>query len=65
MSEREDFWIECDGCGNETQRYGSMWKAKFEAQQDGWIEIYPKHYCPDCQRQGKVPTEAKQPEVQP
>lgn len=67
MSEREDFWIECDGCGKETTRYGTGWKAKAEAIAEGWIVMgnfsYPKHYCADCQRQGKVP--ARQREVQP
>jgi len=60
MSEREDFWIECDGCGMESGRYGARHKAMLEIKEAGWITVgnffsYPKHYCPLCQKQGKVP----------
>lgn len=68
MSIREDFWIECDGCGKESQRYGAHHKALFEVKDNGWIEVgnfsYPKHYCPECQQQGKVPVATTQ-SVQP
>jgi hypothetical protein len=59
MSEREDFWIDCDGCGKESGRYGARHKALLEVKDEGWIVAgnfsYPKHYCPECQKQGKVP----------
>lgn len=67
MSEREDFWIECDGCGIESFRYGAPHKARIEIQTDGWITqgnfSHPKHFCPECQRQGKAPAQLR--EVQP
>jgi len=61
MSERENFWIECDGCGKESRRYGSHHKALFEVKDDGWITVgnfsCPQHYCLLCQQQGKVPAD--------
>ena len=63
MSEREDFWIECDGCGMESGRYGALYKAVFEIKDAGWTVTigkmfsYPVHYCPECQKRGKVPAD--------
>lgn len=67
MSEREDFWIECDGCGKESGRYGAHYKALLEVKDDGWITVgnfsYPQHYCQLCQQQGKVPAATPPPQV--
>lgn len=56
MSIVKDIWVKCDKCGEGAFPSRTLKQTRIEANQNGWVRIGSKDFCPKCIPEKKICT---------